>query len=166
MLAWLVCRTAVNREYRARAELRAQGFEVYVPSEIRWRRHARRKEAVSYPLFARYLFVRAGASDVHRLNATDGIEAVLGLSAGERCTVDQQRVAELMEAETLGLFDRTQERKITFAPGQPVRIVGGPFTGFMAEVMGADSDAKRVRVLLKALGGGKLNVGVEQLEAA
>ena len=49
---------------------------------------------------------------------------------------------------------------------QPVRIIAGPCTGLMAEVMQAADQEERVRVLFKALGGGSLTIDVEHLSAA
>ena len=54
---WYVVHTQPNRENRAAMNLRRQGFSAYLPIFQRTRRHARRTETVSRPLFPRYMFV-------------------------------------------------------------------------------------------------------------
>jgi transcription antitermination factor NusG len=72
------------------------------------------------------------------------------------------------EAETLGHFDRTKPpAKMTFKPGQPVRVIAGPFTGHMVEFMAAKDNESRVRVLLTLFGRpGPMTIDRTALEAA
>ena len=53
---WYVVRTHVQRELSAAHQLANQGFRVFVPRCWKNRRHARRVETISTPLFPRYIF--------------------------------------------------------------------------------------------------------------
>ena len=54
---WYVVQTHAHAETKAIAHLARQGFKAYLPRYLKRRRHARRIETVSAPLFPRYLFV-------------------------------------------------------------------------------------------------------------
>ena len=56
-IRWYVVQTQVNGELKAAQNLMRQGFEVYLPCYLKRRRHARKIDLVSKPLFPRYLFV-------------------------------------------------------------------------------------------------------------
>ncbi len=55
--AWHVVHTHIHAEAKAAAHLTRQGFDVYLPRYLRHRRHARKVETISAPLFPRYCFV-------------------------------------------------------------------------------------------------------------
>lgn len=155
---WFIAYSKPRAELSSAQELRDLGVDAYCPAETVWRRHARTKTAVLRPLFPRYLFVEQPVR-------VDGIDSFLS-ACGRPLELPYAYIADLRAAETMGLFDRTVERKITFNPGQPVRIIGGPFTGFMAEVMASTNGEGRVRVLLKGAFGGMVSVKADKLEAA
>src|SRR5262249_2851497 len=54
---WFVAHTHPHAEGKATAHLNRQGFEIYFPRYLKRRRHARRIESITAPLFPRYLFV-------------------------------------------------------------------------------------------------------------
>src|SRR5947209_3993566 len=54
---WYVAQTHPRAEAKAAEHLDRQGFHVYLPNFRKRRRHARRVETVTAPLFPRYLFV-------------------------------------------------------------------------------------------------------------
>lgn len=55
---WYAVYTQAGKERFALQNLANQGFEAYLPSYRKRRRHARRVDTVLAPLFPRYLFVR------------------------------------------------------------------------------------------------------------
>src|SRR5262245_40791991 len=54
---WYVVHTHTHAEAKAAAHLERQGFSIYLPRYRKRRRHARRVETVTAPLFPRYMFV-------------------------------------------------------------------------------------------------------------
>ena len=55
---WYVAHTQPHAENKAAVHLGRQGFVTYLPRYLKRRRHARRVDVVSAPLFPRYLFVQ------------------------------------------------------------------------------------------------------------
>ena len=167
--AWFVARSRVHGERRAEEELREAGLEAYAPCERRWRRVGRVRAERDGPLFPRYLFVSLSAErpEFHLVRGCRSVEGLVGI-AGAPAPVPLAIIDELRCQQALGVFDHTKSRKISFKPGQPVRVIGGPFSGFMAEVM-AGGDQRRVRVLMQAIGRGRAmptTIDVGQIEAA
>jgi transcriptional antiterminator RfaH len=159
---WYAAYVRPGQELRVAHALSERGFEVFCPVETVWRRHSRKREAVSRPLFVRYLFVAIDHPHQSFLTATstDGLDRLLG--APQPRQVPAAVVEGLREAQGQGLFDHTQRRKPRrFRLGQAVEITGGPFTGFLAEVIDAGGNGeRRVRVLFQALAGGRATAGV------
>jgi transcription antitermination factor NusG len=160
--AWYAAYVRPGHELRVAHALAERGFDAFCPVETVWRRHSRKREAVSRPLFVRYLFVAIDHPRQSFLTATstDGLDRLLG--APRPREVPAAVIEGLRQAQGEGLFNHTQRRKPhRFRSGQTVEITGGPFTGFLAEVIDAGGDGKRrVRVLFQALGGGRATAGV------
>ena len=177
---WFVVRTAPQAEARVQRGLRENGLEAYLPTETRWRRTRYRTARVFAPMFPSYLFVglSTGRPEFYIVRALDGFLGFLGIDGKPfpvrfgkvEAEPDSFSIEAMREAETLGLFDFTRSKKITFEPDQPVRIVGGPFAGFMAEVLESPADdAKRIRILMQAIGRGTsqpTTIDMKQIEAA
>ena len=152
MTDWYVVYTQPQNEARAVENLARQGFEAYLPTISRLRRHARRQDVVRRPLFPRYLFV---VLDPERTQwrpilSTFGVADLI--RTGDRPTpVPRGFVEALRQQEGEGAFD---ERlcKPDFRVGESVRINEGPFANLMAKVLGLKDD-ERVYVLLNLLGG-------------
>src|SRR4029079_10767897 len=81
---WYVVRTLPQRELQARIQLINQGFRVFVPRYLKNRRHARKLETVSAPLFPRYIFVVLDRTrDRWRsINGTFGVDRLLTYGGG------------------------------------------------------------------------------------
>jgi transcription antitermination factor NusG len=150
---WYVVRTRPNAEQRVAAELRARGLEVYLPSERRLRRHARRTTVVEHALLPGYLFAAVRVKpDFHLIRAAPGVECVLGRGVdGRPLPVKDEEVATLHLAEELGEFDMTPGLR-TFQVGARVKIIAGPFKGFSAKVDHVARE-KRVFILMQKLFG-------------
>ena len=151
MMAWYVVHTHPQAEARALWHLRNQGFHCFLPQLSTLRRHARKIEPATTPLFPRYLFVAFDADEV-RWRVINGTRGVVGLlSDGTNPLQVRHNVVEnllrqcdqkgAVSASALGLFTH----------GIRVRITSGPFTGQMGEV-GNISARDRVLVLLNFMG--------------
>ncbi len=151
MTGWYVVYTHAHAEARALENLERQGFTAYLPRYRRRRRHARRTEEVTRPLFPRYLFV---ALDMVRerwrpILSTVGVSGVV--RHGELPTRVPAGVVEAIRAhEAKGAFDRLSPAD-GLRHGDPVRIVEGPFAELIGRFCGL-ADRERVIVLLEFLG--------------
>lgn len=150
-MAWFVSYTGVRQEFRACADLNAKGIEAYVPREKHTRTHARIIDTVERVIFPRYLFFKLNeGQSFYTVKQTDGIEAIIGATSPQ--PIPYEWVHEIRERERAGQFDYTRKDIPTFANGEAVKIIGGPFAGQLATIMEAKPGAKRVMVFLKALG--------------
>lgn len=147
---WYVVHTQPNTESRANEHLRRQGFVTFLPKLLKCRRHARKTEMVSRPLFPRYMFVRLDTTSQgwHAIRSTIGVASIIGGEQGP--TPVRDGIIEALRAQqgNDGFF-RTQVRK--FAPGEAIRVMDGLFAsaiGFFESM----SDNERVSVLLDILG--------------
>jgi transcriptional antiterminator RfaH len=147
---WYVARTLPQREGYAARQLANQGFRAFVPRYWKNRKHARKVETVSAPLFPRYIFIVIDRTRNRwrSINGTLGIDRLLTYG-GEPQAVPIGVVEKLMataDAQGNIRFDfRLRE-------GQAVKITAGPFADLVGQLERLD-DNGRVRVLLEILGG-------------
>jgi transcription elongation factor/antiterminator RfaH len=147
---WYLVHTHPHCESRAQFHLRLQAFDTYLPRYSKTVRHARKLRTVRAPLFPRYLFVQLDLSADPWLSvrSTIGVSAIY-MTDG-RPTPVPEGVVEALVA-TLDESDLVRlDRKLQ--PGQPVRIVTGPFTDVLGTVVRL-GDQERARVLLDIMGG-------------
>jgi Transcription termination factor nusG len=100
---WYVVRTHAQSELRAAHHLSNQGFRVFVPRCWKNRRHARRTETISAPLFPRYIFtvVDRTRDRWRSINGTFGVDRLL-MSGGDPQPVPHGLVESLIRADAEG----------------------------------------------------------------
>jgi transcription elongation factor/antiterminator RfaH len=155
---WYVARTLPQRELQAATQLKNQDFRAFVPRYWKNRRHARKVETISAPLFPRYLFVILNRSiDRWRsINGTLGVERLL-MQGGIPLPVPPGVVESLITAADGGgnvHFDADLKE------GQRIKVTAGVFAEFVGQLERLD-DNGRVRVLLEIMGG-KVRVTIPQ----
>lgn len=149
---WYCVQTKPRTEARALENLERQAFECLLP---RIRRPApvarlRRQKTVVEPLFPRYLFLRADphAQSLAPIRSTTGVIGLVRF-ANQPAQVPDDIVARLrLDADPEGVIEPVRAE---FRPGDPVRIVDGPFLGLPA-VYAQASGEQRTIVLLQLLG--------------
>jgi transcription elongation factor/antiterminator RfaH len=147
---WYVARTLPQRELQAAKQLANQDFRAFVPRYWKNRRHARRVETISAPLFPRYIFVILDRSrDRWRsINGTLGVERLL-IQGGEPRPVPHGVVESLVDcADAEGNIQFHYELK----EGQSLKVTAGPFADLVGTLERLD-DRGRVSVLLELMGG-------------
>ena len=147
---WYVARTLPQRELHAARQLNNQNFRTFVPRFWKNRRHARKVETISAPLFPRYIFVVVDRNrDRWRsINGTLGVDRLL-MYGGEPQAVPLGVVENLIAATD----DRGNVRfDFHLKEGDAVKVIAGPFADFVGQFEWLD-DNGRVRVLLELLGG-------------
>lgn len=159
--AWYV--VCADREYRARDGLLDIGIETWLPEcrVVVSRRRAR--TVVDGPLFPGYLFVRGvlgdeWAADVLGVRDVDDFVRMqtrpLAAPEGQMTKLRQLVAAQggrvLIEAGRVKRgYGYTDEA--TIKPGQAVRVLDGPFSGFNALVKAVGSE-ERIKIILDIFG--------------
>ena len=147
---WYVARTLPQREFHAARQLLNQNFRTFVPRFWKNRRHARKVETSSAPLFPRYIFV---VVDPRRdrwrsINGTLGVDRLL-MYGGEPQAVPLGVVENLIAASD----DQGNVRfDLHLKEGDAVKVTAGPFADLIGRLERLE-DHGRVRVLLEILGG-------------
>ena len=151
MTCWYVVFCKPRQEVVAKANLEAQGFEVYLP-RVRTRQFRRQRwvGAVGV-LFPRYIFIRL---DPQR-QSTDAVRSTRGAVGLVRFGAFPATVPESI-ISTLNLHEDEEtgfhaDDRVQFSEGSAVRLIDGPLGGIEGVFSQYDGD-ERVIVLLELLG--------------
>jgi transcriptional antiterminator RfaH len=157
---WFVVHTHTHAESKAAAHLERQGFEVYLPRYRKRRRHARRVETVTAPLFPRYMFVGVdmAAQRWRSIHSTFGVARLVSYG-DDPAPVADYVIDALRRREDAEGFVQLGRRQ--FAPGARVQITDGAFASCLGLFEGMRDD-ERVTVLLDLLGR-KVRVLIDEL---
>src|SRR6476660_2861740 len=155
---WYVARTLPQRELHAARQLNNQGFRTFVPRYWKNRRHARKVETVSAPLFPRYIFVILDRTrDRWRsINGTLGVDCLL-TQGGEPQPVPVGIVESFIHSAD---SDGNIRFDFHLREGETIKVLAGPFAELVGHLERLDGNG-RVRVLLEILGG-KVRVALPQ----
>jgi transcriptional antiterminator RfaH len=151
MKQWFVVHTQPFKESEAYQNLLAQGFDAYLPKFKKTRRHARKVEEISSPLFPRYVFVGIDL-DIDQWRSIQGTRGVSYL------VQMNNRPAAIANDIIGGLMDREDREGLVpieniclFVKGEKVRILDGAFKDNVA-IFDKMDDKQRVQLLLLCLG--------------
>jgi transcriptional antiterminator RfaH len=149
-LAWYCVRSQPKHEHIAAAHLaRESDVEVFLP-RVTFKRATRSGPArVTEALFPNYLFARFNLSEALRK-----VQAIRGVSGVVHFGYRWPTIPESVIRDLRTSLGDTEVHVIPddFAPGDPVRIIGGAFHGLEALVQRAMPGRERVAVLLEFLG--------------
>jgi transcriptional antiterminator NusG len=129
--------------------MQGQIFQVIVPTEEEIEVRDGKRRTVERRVYPGYILVQMTMNDDswYVVRNTPGVTGFVGM--GNKPTpLRQEEVAAIlkrMEAEA-------PKVKVTFKPGQKVRIVDGPFNDFMGIVDEIDMDKAKVRVMVSFFG--------------
>jgi len=146
-MVWVVVNTLVNKEAQAIGNLRRQGFRIYCPMFRKQRRHARRVEVVSRPLFPGYLFLDL---DLERdrwraIQSTLGVRSLITFGS-KLGTLPKSFVESLRARERDGFVD-LPETEAAYCAGEQVRIKAGGLENIVATVLSVDARDRLVVLL-------------------
>jgi len=150
-IRWYVVQTQVNGELKAAQNLMRQGFEVYLPCYLKRRRHARKIDLVSKPLFPRYLFVAIDVATQRWRSIQSTFGVIRLVSNGDDPAMLPEGVVSALKAREDEKGFITMNNKPAFAPGDKVRVLAGAFMDSAALFNGM-ADHDRVSILLDMLG--------------
>ena len=148
---WYVVSTHARSEHKAAWHLRNQGYRPYLPCYSKLRRHARKVDYVSKPLFPRYLFVEMDVTRTQwrAICSTVGVSGIISFD-GLPSPVPEGIVEEIAACEDAkGMI--VLPKRAPFEPGQPVQIAAGPMLDKVG-LFESQTDDERVVVLLSLLG--------------
>jgi transcriptional antiterminator RfaH len=140
-------------EERAKLNLDRQGYETFYPFELRMIKRNRREIEVRRPYFPRYLFVGVTPQlSIYPVDNTFGVSTVVrrGYLPFE---IPWNVVSALRSRATdEGLMLQPKLPEIPLHRiGEIVRVLNGPFAGFMAEVARVD-DCKEIQIFIDLFG--------------
>jgi transcriptional antiterminator NusG len=130
-------------------EMQDQIFQVVVPTEDEMEVRDGKRRVVERRVFPGYILVQMLLTDDswYTVRNTPGVTGFVGMGneptplRGE----EVQSIMKRMEAEAPKI-------KVTFKPGQKVRIIDGPFNEFIGVVDEIDMERAKVRVLVSFFG--------------
>lgn len=161
---WYACHTRARHEKRVYEQLMRRGFEAYLPLLARERAWSDRRKVVEFPLFPGYVFGRFTLDALHRVLSIPGVATVVRHNGVPSPISDR-------ELENVRLFVRVlaetggEPEPAPLEPGQPVRVVHGPFAGVEAVVV-ERRGRRRVLVGLKTIGQGmEIDIDGRSLQA-
>jgi transcriptional antiterminator RfaH len=144
---WCAAQLEPNRERLALYLLMQERFTVYAP-RLRVRRTVRgRREDREAPLFPGYCFVWIELQ-WHRARWCPGVVRLI-MEGVRPAKVSDAVIEEIRGRERNGAIELPKRR---LKPGDPVRLLAGPFRGHVAIYAGMSAH-ERVAVLLQILGG-------------
>lgn len=148
---WYVVETHPHAENMAAAHLQRQGYDIYLPVYRKRRKHARRVEIVSAPLFPRYLFVAIdiAAQRWRSVQSTFGVTRLIAHGNLPLAVADHV-IPEIREREDENGYVRLLPNW-PLMPGAKVRVLDGAFEACLG-FFDAMNDSDRVAILLEFLG--------------
>ena len=151
MSYWAPARLQPQRERLALHCLGLAGYEIYLP-RLRERRISRgRRITVTPPLFPGYCFVLIQLQ-WSRARWAPGVAALI-CNGASPAKVPDTVIEEIKSREVGGLIDLPKSLPaVGLRPGAQVKILAGPFRGFVATLIGL-RPRERVEALLMLLGG-------------
>jgi transcriptional antiterminator RfaH len=148
---WYVAQTQPRAEAKAAAHLVRQGFPTYLPRYLKRRKHARRVEAVTAPLFPRYLFIAVDMMTQRWRSIQSTIGVTQLVCNGEEPAAVENFIIDGLKAREDDLGFIRLDQRLKFQPGETLRVVDGVFCDNLGLFEGA-TDNERVTILLDLLG--------------
>jgi transcription elongation factor/antiterminator RfaH len=143
---WYVVYSKPKKEEFAQFHLQRKGLEVFFPRLLLPHQLAKRGQVV--PLFPNYLFVRLQMPEEHSYVIwSPGVKSLVSFN-GTPAPLEEEAVTFLKGQAT---FDGLLTGRSTLAPGQEVRITGGPLDGLAGIIQDPPNAKGRVGVLMKLL---------------
>ncbi len=151
MTTWCAVQTHFRSEDKAAFHLRQQGYDVFLPKYLKRRKHARRIDWVSAPLFPRYLFVAIDPDTTPwwAIRSTVGVGSLICFGDAP-AAVPEAIIAEIRARQDEKGLVKTHAG-CAFKAGDRVRIVDGPLND-LEGLFECPTDEERVTILLNLMG--------------
>jgi len=149
---WFAVRCRPGRECVSSLEFERQGFEVYLPQELKLIRHARKMEKAPRPYFAGYLFLHLSPSERRwtAIRSTHGAIGAVHFGMSYPCVSDQVIAALKALEDGAGFICEGEDSISPFKPDERVVVRGGQFSGIEGLFVCRNGN-ERAMVLLEVL---------------
>ena len=145
---WYAAYTKSRTEKKVFAELQQQGIEAYLPLQRKLKQWSDRRKWVEEPLLRCYIFVKIDMVDYYRVLNTSGVVRYITFE-GKAVPIPENQIDVLRKiVATEADVEVTSDR---FAPGDKVKVVGGPLLGLEGEMVDFRG-SRRVMVRFNQLG--------------
>jgi transcriptional antiterminator RfaH len=163
---WFAIWTKQRSEKAVARRLASEAVEHWLPLVTLERRWSDRTQRVEFPLLPNYLFVKSRRSDVASVTRLPGVLTVIR-AAGEAIEVPTSELHALqVMVSKFPIADTPPEVVHDYEPGEPVRVVSGPFRG-MIGIIRAQRGSRRLLVGLERLGiAASVDIGVASVVPA
>jgi transcription termination/antitermination protein NusG len=150
--AWFALWTRSRVERQVEVQLESRGIEGFAALAAVERQWSDRKKRIRTALFPGYVFVRIPGSELVRALELPGVAGVVRM-AGRPAPIPDAEIAAV-QALVHGVDETGALPEIVdpFEPGDPVRIIDGPFRGLVGVVLRSDdgrSDEGEPRVAVR-----------------
>jgi transcriptional antiterminator NusG len=124
-------------------------FDVVVPTEEEIEVREGRRRTVERRVFPGYILVlmKMGEDSWYVVRNTPGVTGFVGMG-DEPTPLRPEEVGQIMKR----MEAEAPKIKVTFKPGQKVRIIDGPFNDFMGTVSEINMEKAKVRVMVSFFG--------------
>jgi len=139
-----------NLEYRvAQNDMSDKIFQIVVPTEEEIEIRNGQRHTVQRKVFPGYVLVEMGMSDEawYLFSNTRGVTGFVGMGKKPMMLGKDEAAGSLLQMEA-----EAPKVKVTFSPGQAVKIVDGPFTNFSGKIDEVNSDRNTLRVMVTIFG--------------
>lgn len=157
-LDWYLIWTNPKCEARALAGLRAAGIAGYRPMlrEVRVHYRSKKRVEVERAMFVRYLFVgvdRELGQSLGPVRMCDGVEGLVSFAEdGAALQVPPADLRRVITHEREAARGK-RNAAVSFAIGDKIRIISGPFSGFETVVSAYEARKQQLRADVAMLGG-------------
>lgn len=151
MTYWCAVQTHVRSEDKAAFHLRRQGYDVFLPKQLKRRKHARKIDWISAPLFPRYLFVAIDPETMPwwAIQSTLGVSSLICFG-DTPASVPTHVISEIMARQDAKGLVKTHTGS-AFKRGDRIRIIDGPLND-LEGLFDSSTDKERINVLFNLMG--------------
>jgi len=151
-MSWYVVHTKSRHEYKAHSGLIQKNLTTFLPEIETWSKQKDRKKKIHIPLFPGYIFVETPVLDNEtklKILKTASVVRILGKKENsEPLPVPDDKI------DAIRRFVNTREEIFTLQfpqPGEPARIVDGPFAGIEGVVVRSNVEKELFVVSIELL---------------
>jgi transcriptional antiterminator RfaH len=149
---WYAVVSKPRQEQSALENLQRQGFECFLPmAENPYQRRSKKHQRIVEPLFPRYLFLRADASqqNLAPVRSTKGVMSMVRF--GIELAVVPESVIHAIKMSQNTETGLIKIEPVSIKPGDKVRVFDGPLAGITGVVQETNSN-NRAMILMELLG--------------
>lgn len=147
-LKWYALVTKSRHEKKCAGLLANKGFEIFLPLQKVMRQWSDRKKLVDMPLFPGYLFICYEESRRQEVLNVPGVVRFVRYDKQD-ATIPVSQIKAIREA--IGEEIAMDIVEQTFAEGEEIRVISGPFRGFLGKVI-SHRGKKKIQISLDIIG--------------